>query len=210
LLFDSTVGGRLGRELVERCAEETLGLLASTEAAVDEAEVGDHASLVLLVPELPKDDERLLEVLKRSGVAGMGESEGEVVESQCLVMPVTEGTNDGKRGTMLLGCQLVLAFTSKLRSELVEPERLLLPVYRPWFATAVSQEEACPMGSDPGHLPTTRRETLQPFLKGEIVDPGPCVRERPLDRTEGNPQSLLRPVAAQEPEPSRHYTSEQQ
>jgi hypothetical protein len=102
---------------------------------VDEAEVGDHASLVLLVPEFPKDDERLLEVLKRCRVAGMSQSESEIIECQCLVMPVTEGTHDGKRGTMLLGCQFVLALTSKLRSELVEAERLLLPVYRGWFAT---------------------------------------------------------------------------
>jgi hypothetical protein len=53
LLFDMTVGGRLRRELVERCMEETLGLFASTLTAVDKAEVGDHESLVLLVPELP-------------------------------------------------------------------------------------------------------------------------------------------------------------
>ena len=102
---------------------------------MDEAEVGDHASLVLLVPELAKDDERLLEVLERCRVAGMSESEREVVECQRLVMAITERTHDGKRGTMLLGCQFVLALTSKLRSELVEAERLLLPVYLGWFAT---------------------------------------------------------------------------
>ena len=43
--------------------EECLGLFASTLAPVDEAEVRDHLSLVLLVSELPKNDERLLEVL---------------------------------------------------------------------------------------------------------------------------------------------------
>jgi hypothetical protein len=73
LLFNSTVGGRLCRELVERRTEEILGLFASTLAAVDEAQVGDHASLVLHIPEFPKDDERLLEVLKRCRVAGMSE-----------------------------------------------------------------------------------------------------------------------------------------
>jgi hypothetical protein len=84
--------------------EEILGLLASTLAAVDKAEVGDHSSLVLLFPELPKDDERLLEVLKRGRDAGMSESESEVVERQCFGAPVTEVTHDGERSTMLFGC----------------------------------------------------------------------------------------------------------
>ena len=84
--------------------EEILGLFASTLAAVDKAEVGDHSSLVLLVSEFPKDDERLLEVLKRRRDAGMSESESEVVECQCLGLPVTEVTHDGERGSMLFGC----------------------------------------------------------------------------------------------------------
>ena len=109
--------------------EERLGLFASTLAAVDKAEVGDHLSLVLLVSELPQDDERLLEVLKRRRDAGMGQSESEVVERQCLGAPVTEVTHDGERGAMLFGCQLVIAFASKQRSVLVEPARLLLRVF---------------------------------------------------------------------------------
>ena len=113
LLLDVTVGGRPRRELVERLMEEGLGLFASTLAAVDEAEVCDHLSLVLLVPELPQDDERLLEVLQRRRDAGVGQSESEVVERQCLGAPVTEVTHDGKRGAMLFGCQLVVAFASK-------------------------------------------------------------------------------------------------
>jgi hypothetical protein len=84
--------------------EESLGLFASTLTAVDEAEVGDHSSLVLLVSEFPQDDERLLEVPKRGRVGGMRESESEVVECQCLGAPVTEVTHDRERGTMLLGC----------------------------------------------------------------------------------------------------------
>ena len=84
--------------------QEVLGLFAPTLAAVDKAEVGDHSSLVLLVSELSQDDERLLEVLKRRRDAGMGESESEVVECQCLGLPVTEVTHDGERGTMLFGC----------------------------------------------------------------------------------------------------------
>jgi len=113
--------------------EEILGLFASTLAAVDKAEVGDHSSLVLLVSEFPQDDERLLEVPKRRRVGGMSESESEVVECQCLGVPVPEVTDDAERGTMLFGRQFVMASTSKLRSELVEPERLVLPVYCDWF-----------------------------------------------------------------------------
>lgn len=114
--------------------QEILGLFASTLAAVDKAEVGDHSSLVLLVAEFPKDDERLLEVLKRCrDPAGVSESESEVVECQCLGAPVTEVTHDRERGTMLFGCQFVIACASKLRSELIEPERLVLPVYCGWF-----------------------------------------------------------------------------
>jgi len=123
-----TVGGRPRWELVERFVEESLGLFASTLAAVDKAEVGDHLSLVLLVSEFPKDDERLLEVLKRRRDAGMSQSESEVVECQCFGAPVTEVTHDGERGAMLFGCQFVMASTSKLRSELIEPERLVLPI----------------------------------------------------------------------------------
>jgi hypothetical protein len=108
--------------------EEILGLFASTLAAVDKAEVGDHPSLVLFVSELPKDDERLLEVLKRCRDAGMGESKSEVVECQRLGAPVTEVTDDGEGGPMVLGCQFVIALASKLRPELIEPKRLVLAV----------------------------------------------------------------------------------
>jgi hypothetical protein len=104
LLFDLTVGGRSSWELVERFMEEILGLFATTLAAADKAEVGDHSSLVLLVSEFPKDDERLLEVLKRRRRAGMRKSKSEVIECQCLGSPVTEVTHNGERGTMLFGC----------------------------------------------------------------------------------------------------------
>jgi hypothetical protein len=114
--------------------EEILRLFTSTLPAVDKAKVGDHLSLVLLVAEFPKDDERLLEVLKRCrDAAGVNESESEVVECQCLGAPVTEVTHDRERGTMLFGCQFVIACTSKLRSQLVEPKRLVVPVYCGWF-----------------------------------------------------------------------------
>jgi hypothetical protein len=57
LLFDSTVGGRLWRELVEGRVEEALGVFVSTLAATDNGEVCDHSSLVLCVAELSKDVE---------------------------------------------------------------------------------------------------------------------------------------------------------
>ena len=58
----------------------------------------------------------------------MYESESEIVERQRLGLPVTECTHDRERGTMLLGCRFVLAFTSKLRPELIQSKRLLLRV----------------------------------------------------------------------------------
>jgi hypothetical protein len=109
--------------------EEALGVFVSTLAATDNGEVCDHSSLVFLVAELSKDDERLLELLNRYGdAAGMYEGESEVVERQRLGLPVTELTHDRERGTMLPGCLFVLAFTSKLRPELIEPKRFTVPV----------------------------------------------------------------------------------
>ena len=134
LLFDLAVGGRLWRELVEGRVEEALGVFVSTLAAADNGEVCDHLSLVFLVAELSKGDERLVEVLNRYGdAAAMHESESEVVERQRLGLPVTELTHDRERGTMLLGCLFVLAFTSKLRSVLIESKRLTLAVDRDRF-----------------------------------------------------------------------------
>ena len=95
--------------------EEALGVFVSTLAAADNGEVRDHLSLVFLVAELSKGDERLVEMLNRySDAAAMHESESEVVERQRLGLPVTELTHDRECGTMLLGCLFVLAFTSKL------------------------------------------------------------------------------------------------
>jgi hypothetical protein len=134
LLFDPAVGGRLWWELVEGRVEKALGVFVSALAEADNGEVCDHSSLVFFVAELSKDVERLLEVLNRYGdAAAMYESESEVVERQCLGLPVTELTHDRERGTMLLGCLFVLALTSKLRPELVELKRLTLPVDCDWF-----------------------------------------------------------------------------
>jgi hypothetical protein len=105
--------------------EEALGVFVSTLAPADETEVGDHLSLVLLVTDLAKDGECPLEVRNRDrNAADVNESESEVVERECLCAPVTEIAHDRQRGEMLLRSLLVIALTSKLRSELVESERL--------------------------------------------------------------------------------------
>jgi hypothetical protein len=176
----------------------------------------------------------LLEVLKGCRGAGVSECESEVVERQCLGAPVTEVTDDGERGTMLFGRQFVFAAASKLHSELVEPERLVLPVDCDWFPrrrrrgqpvrgpkdlrcvrpqpaqhpgvapTAARQEETSPKEAVACRSPDTLRETLQVLLKGPQIAGGP------LERTVGSPQPLLGWVAAQEPERSRRDTYDQQ
>ena len=115
LLFDLAVGGRLRRELVEGCVEQALGILVATLAAAEEAEVCDHLSLELFVSQLPKEDERLLEVLNcdRDAAGGVDESEGEVVERQRLGAPVAQLTHDRQRGAMLLDSPFVLAFDAE-------------------------------------------------------------------------------------------------
>ena len=142
----------------------------------------------------------MLEVPKRRRVGGMSESESEVVECQCLGVPVTEVTDDGERGTMLFGRQFVMASTPKLRSELVEPERLALPVDSGWFPskrrrgrhasgpenmrrarpqpghhggvapTAASQEQTGQIGSDGCHFRNSDREPPQVLLNAELAE----------------------------------------
>jgi hypothetical protein len=48
-------------------------------------------------------------------------------------LPITELTRDRERGTMMLGCPFVIAFTSKLRPELIDSKRLAPPVDCDWF-----------------------------------------------------------------------------
>ena len=65
--------------------EEIHGLFTVALAAMDDAEVGQNSPLVLLVAELVKEDERLLEMLNRLRLgAALSESEREVVERQRL------------------------------------------------------------------------------------------------------------------------------
>jgi hypothetical protein len=48
------------------------------------------------------------------------------------------------------------------------------------------------------------------LLNAELVEPGPCVPESPLDREKGSPQPLSHSVTAPEPEPSRQDASDEQ
>jgi hypothetical protein len=116
--------------------EEALGVFVSTLAAADEAEVRDHLALVFRVPQLPKDDERLLEVMNgyRDAAGGMNESEGQVVERQRLGAPVTQLAQDRKRGPMLRGGLFVIALAPKLRPALIESTRVTLHACRGWFS----------------------------------------------------------------------------
>jgi hypothetical protein len=90
--------------------EEVHGLFAVALPAIDHAEVGHDSCLVLLVAELAKDGQRLLEVLDRLRLgAALGESESEIVERQCFGLFVAEVTDDRQRDQMLLDCAFVVA-----------------------------------------------------------------------------------------------------
>ncbi len=84
--------------------EEDDGLLAMAAAALNEAEIGDHARLVLLVAKCAQDDEGVLELLD-GGILGSGpsEREPEVVARERLTPPVTQVFHDRERGAMLFG-----------------------------------------------------------------------------------------------------------
>ena len=150
MLFDLPVGRRLRRQLVERCIEQASSVLVSTLPAADEAEVCDHLTLVPLVPELPQEHQRLLEVLDRNrDRAGMNEGEREIVECERLCAAVVQITHDRQRGAMLLGGSSVLPITSQLSSDLVELTR------------------AVPRVGD-GCLPRTNLESVPRLLRGAV------------------------------------------
>ena len=82
-----------------------------------------------LVAELPKEGERLLEMLDRHRHgASVNESKREIVEGERLCARVVEVTHDRQRGEMLLGGPFVLPVASQLCPELVESTRLVLRV----------------------------------------------------------------------------------
>jgi hypothetical protein len=105
--------------------EEAHGLVGVPLSTMDDAEVRDDACLVLLVAELAQDVESLLEVPNRLRFgAPLGESKSKVVERQGLGLLIAEVPDDGERDAVLFGRLFVLAATSELRSELIQPKRL--------------------------------------------------------------------------------------
>jgi hypothetical protein len=199
------VGVRLWRKLVEGRVEETIRVFVSTLSAADKGEVRDHLSLVFLVAELPKEDERLFEVPDcwRDAALGVNESESEVVERQRLGAPVTELTQDLERCTMLLGCLVAIAFAPKLHPELIEPTRLAVPVDSLSFPLTNVSECTGSMRNDVCAL-------LQSLLKAVLAEPRLELPGSALDRREGDRQALSNSVAPQEPESSRQRTSDKQ
>jgi hypothetical protein len=129
--------------------EQALGIFVATLTAADEAEVRDHLPLELVVSQLPKEEERLLEVLHchRDASAGMNEREGEVVERQRLGAPVAQLAHDRKGGAVLLYGLFVIALPSKLRAELVESMRAGAAVVCGRLSPMILQEGVCPPGN---------------------------------------------------------------
>ena len=84
--------------------EKDDGLLAVASAALNEAEIGDDARLVLLVAECAQDEERMLELLD-GGIPGSAtsEREAELVARVRFTPPVTQVFHDRERGAMLCG-----------------------------------------------------------------------------------------------------------
>jgi hypothetical protein len=146
LLLDVPVGGRLGWKLVECFAEEGRGVFVPALAMADEAEVRDHLPLVLLVPELPQQDECLFEVLNgRRDATGVDDGQSEVVESQRLHAFVLQLAGDRESCSVLLGSLLVLALAPKLSSALVEAQCVLSPIDRFRIPRANLQKRASAM-----------------------------------------------------------------
>jgi len=139
--------------------EEAHGLFTPALSAVNKAQICDDLSLVLFVTEFSEHDERLLELLKRCCFgAPVSESQGEAVERQRLGVLVAEVANDRERDPVLFDCLFGVACASKLRSALVEAERVAPPVAR-----------IPKRGEPPAGLKTLRRERRQAVRGGCIA-----------------------------------------
>jgi hypothetical protein len=162
-------------------------------------------SFVFLVAELPKEDERLLEVLNRCHDAALGvnESESEVVQRQRLGVPVAEITHDCKRRSMLLGCLLAIAFTPKLHPERIESKRLAVRIDSGSLLLTNLHEGTGSVRSDVC-------AALQSLLKTLLVNSRLELPGSPFDRPEGYRQALSNSVAAQEQDSSRQRASDKQ
>lgn len=181
--------------------EQALRIFVATLAPADDAEVCDHLPLVLLVTQLPKQVERLLEVLNGHGdpAVGVNESKSQVVERQRLGAPVPDATHDRERRAMLLDGSFVSAFPPKLRAELVESVRLAAAVDfgRRRFPVVILHEG---MGAPRSAVCVP----LQVFPRGELVQARLSAPGDPFDRRGAHTKRTFDPVAALEPKRSGH------
>ena len=186
--------------------EQALGIFVATLAAADEAEVCDHLTLELLVSQLPKEIERLLEVLNGHWDAsvGMNEREGEVVERQRLGAPVAQVAHDRKRGAMLHDSPFVIPVTSKLRAERVESMRPVAAVVYSRLRLPLTFQEAM----DPPR--SAARVPLQTSPQAELAEPGLSSAGGSFDRGGARSKRTFHSVASLEPEPAGQNASDEQ
>jgi hypothetical protein len=185
--------------------EQALGIFLASLAAADEAEICDHLPLELLVSQLPKEEERLLEVLDGHGdaPAGVNEREGEVVERQRLGAPVAQLAHDLERGAVLLDGLFVIALTSKLRAELVESMRSATAVVCGRLLSMILEEGVCPPRN-------AVRGAVETSPQSELVEPGLAFPGGLLDRGGACSKRTFHVVAALEPEPAGRHSSDEQ
>jgi hypothetical protein len=186
--------------------EQALGIFVPTLAAAEETEVRDHLALELLVTQLPKEVERLLEVLncERDPAGGVHERESEVVQRQRLGAPITYFTHDRKRGPVLHDCAVVIAVTSKLRAKLVEPVRFAAAVdFGRGRLSLMSLDEG--MGAPRGAV----GEATEVLPGGEVVEARLSSPGDPFDRRGACAERPFYPIAALEPKRSGQHTAEQ-
>ena len=208
--------------------EEGHSLFGATQAAMDEAEVGDDLSFVLFVAELSKDGERLLEVLNCCYVSPfLSESEREVVERQRLGVLIAEVTDDCQRDSVLFGSLMRVASTSELRSALVEPERVAAPAQHTDVKdprrkpcqpvrrdgvrlTHADQKKMGALGGAAGHVAGATSNPAHVSSKTQLAKSRAQASNSPLDRIDRNPQLLSDRKASQQPDPGDCEVDEQQ
>jgi hypothetical protein len=140
------IGRRSRRESIEGLLEEHTRLFTLSLASVDEAEVGDHLSLVHVVAERVEDVPRLLEVLDSLLLgAALRQGEAEAIEGERLSLFVAEVADDLERDPVLLGRVDRVALAAELRPELVELDRAAPTADRiqPVDGSGVSLECTC-------------------------------------------------------------------
>jgi hypothetical protein len=196
--------------------EQALCILVATLAASNEAEVCDHLPLELLVSQLPKEIERLLEVLNCNGdaAARVNEREGEVVQRQRLGAPVTLVAHDRERGAVLDDRPFVISLTSKLRAELVETMRSAAAIVCDRFPLLTVQEVMGPPRNPVRGIvkALTEAELVEPGFSspGGSLDRGRACPRCSLDRGRTRSKCAFDSVAALKPDSAGHNAAEEQ